>query len=81
MAAALGPWLILLPAIAVVAGYSVVADFLFSGRLAAYLATIHPERTSTFVRQRKSPIRGPETGASAVDQTELILSDTPLTAS
>jgi hypothetical protein len=67
----------LLPGIAILAGYSVVADFLSSGRLAAYLATIHPERTSTLGRPRELPIAGPETGASAVDQTELILSDTP----
>jgi hypothetical protein len=80
MAAALGPWLTLLPGMAVALGYSVVADFLFSGRLAAYLATVHPERRSTLGRQPESPIRGPETGASAVDQTELILSDRPLAA-
>ncbi|MBO0910992.1 MAG: hypothetical protein J2P13_04295 [Acidobacteria bacterium] len=79
MAAALGPWLTLLPGVAVLAGYSVVADFLFSGRLAAYLATLHPERTSAFAPEQP-PVAGPEPGASAVDQTELILSDTPLAA-
>jgi len=80
MAGVLGPWLTLVTLIAVVAGYSVVADFLFSGRLAAYLATLHPERASALARPPQWPIAGPETGASAVDPTELILSDRPLPA-
>jgi hypothetical protein len=80
MAVVVGPWLTLVPAIAVVAGYSIVADFLFSARQAAYLATIHPERTSALGRPPESPTAGPETGASAVDKTELILSDGPLAA-
>ena len=52
-------------------GYCAVVDFLHAGRLAAYLAIIGGEGTSE-VSQGGLPA-----GLSAVDQSELILSDIP----
>jgi len=79
MAAVLGPVLAWLVGMAGVAAYSVVADFLFTGRLAAYLATVHPEQIPTF-SDGETPVGEPETGDGAADPSALILGDSPLAA-
>jgi hypothetical protein len=57
-------------------GYCAVADFLYTARLAAYVAIIHGEETLKSNEPSIAPPRVP----SAVDHSELILSDVPLPA-
>jgi hypothetical protein len=57
--------------------YCAVADFLYIGRLAAYLWIAREDELDLVVRTEK-PVNKP--GGSAVDQTELILSDVPVPA-
>ncbi len=65
--------------------YFAVADFLYMGRLAAYVAMIElpPEEVVAEVSQRPTSgasARAAARSASAVDQGELILSDMPLSS-
>ena len=75
-----GPWRIgpaLVLALLVIAAYWAMADFLYTGRLAAYVAIVRgPEIESS---RAASPI-APDTGSTSVDRDELILSDVPLLA-
>jgi hypothetical protein len=57
-------------------GYCAVADFIYTARLAAYVAIIHGEETLKSDEPSGAPPRVP----SAVDASELILSDVPLPA-
>jgi hypothetical protein len=57
-------------------GYCAVADFLYTARLAAYVAIIHGEETLKSDEPSSAPPRVP----SAVDNSELILSDVRLPA-
>jgi hypothetical protein len=57
-------------------GYCAVADSLYTARLAAYVAIIHGEETLKSDEPSSAPPRVP----SAVDNSELILSDVPLPA-
>jgi hypothetical protein len=61
----------------IVAGYCAVADFLYTGRLAAYVAIV---RRPEAERSRETSSIAPESGPTAVDHDELILSDLPLLA-
>jgi len=65
--------------------YFAVADFLYMGRLAAYVAMVEFPPASMAVRSSESlvPILGQRPPgephpAAAIDQEELILSDIPL---
>lgn len=61
----------------IIAGYCAVADFLYIGRLAAYVAMVRgPENELS----RNASSVGPEGGPASVDRDELILSDVPLLA-
>jgi hypothetical protein len=71
----IGPALVL--EFLIVVGYCGVADFLYTGRLAAYLALVRGEELEP--SGRASPIVLPA-GPSSVDRDELILSDVPLLA-
>jgi hypothetical protein len=64
--------------IAIVLGYSFLADFLYTGRLAAYsyLATGR-EALPFWMSSRGAPSSEPAGGSSSVDKGELILSDLP----
>ncbi|HEY7352214.1 MAG TPA: hypothetical protein VH596_05550 [Terriglobales bacterium] len=62
----------------IIAGYCVVADFLYIGRLTAYLVIARGEDLVLSNWQPQS-FDG-RSGSSAVDQSELILSDVPLPA-
>ena len=62
----------------IVAVYSAVADFLYIGRLAAYVSIARAGEISDLATRKDSPISGPR--SDAVDQNELILSDVPLLA-
>ena len=61
----------------IVIGYCGVADFLYAGRLAAYVAIIRGEALEP---STVTPPVAPEAGSSSVDRDELILSDVPLLA-
>ena len=69
----IGPALVL--EILIVIGYCGLADFLYTGRLAAYVAIVRGGELepSTVI----SPV-APGAGSSSVDRDELILSDVPL---
>lgn len=74
----LGPDLVVLLEFAIGAAYFALADSLYIGRLAAYFSLVREDEILALVKE-KAPISGP--GSSAIDQTELILSDVPLPAS
>lgn len=61
----------------IIAGYCAVADFLYTGRLAAYVAIVRGPEPE--LSRETFPI-APESGPAAVDRDELILSDVPLLA-
>jgi len=61
----------------IVLGYCGVADFLYAGRLAAYVAMVHGQELER--SGLTAPIT-PASGLSSVDRDELILSDVPLRA-
>jgi hypothetical protein len=67
-------WLALLLVIAV---YCAVADFLYTGRLAAYVLIIRGEEAAAIVIPPTGPTAPPPAVCSAVDPDELILSDVP----
>jgi hypothetical protein len=74
----LGGGVVIFLTLVVIAAYSVVADFLYVSRLAAYVGLLRPEDIAT---AEKSPADGfgPDT-RSRIDADELILSDVPLAA-
>jgi hypothetical protein len=63
----------------IIAAYCAVADLLYIGRLTAYLAIIR-RRDSFDVPEPQAPPIFPSTEPTAIDQSELILSDLPLPA-
>jgi hypothetical protein len=71
----MGPTLVL--EFLIVAVYCAVADFLYAGRLAAYVAIVRGPQVER--SGQASPIAPPD-GQSSVDRDELILSDVPLLA-
>jgi hypothetical protein len=71
----IGPALVL--EFLIIAGYCGVADFLYTARLAAYVAMVRGEELEP---SGFTPPVAPEAGSSAVDRDELILSDVPLLA-
>ncbi len=80
MAGALGPRSTLLLEFLILAVYCVVADFLYIGRLTAYLTIIRDGPAWDLQGSQTQPpfVSGPE--RSSIDQSELILSDVPLPA-
>ncbi|HEX3738734.1 MAG TPA: hypothetical protein VHV29_03315 [Terriglobales bacterium] len=77
MAQVLGPGPTLFLEFLIVVIYCAVADWLYIGRLTAYLATIRGG--DTLVLPEPAPLFPPNETAS-IDQSELILSDVPLLA-
>ena len=64
--------------LAVVLGYSWVADFLYTGRLAAYAyLAMGQEELPLWMGGRRTPPPEPDLASSSVDKGELILSDLP----
>jgi hypothetical protein len=61
----------------IIAGYCAVADFLYTGRLAAYVAMVRGPEVE--LSSEGSPMN-PADGPSSIDRDELILSDVPLLA-
>ena len=61
--------------------YCAIADFLYTGRLAAYVLIIRGEEASAIPGAPRLPTFPPWDAGSAVDQDELILGDVPLPAS
>jgi hypothetical protein len=77
---AVGTWrmgLALVLEFLIIAGYCAVADFLYTGRLAAYVAIV---RGPEVEQSRETSSIAPESGPTAVDRDEVILSDLPLLA-
>lgn len=70
-------WFVLVLLIAL---YCAVADFLYTGRLAAYVLIIRGEEAAAILSPPVVPVP-PSDPRSAVDRDELILSDVPLPAS
>ena len=70
-----GPALVL--EILIIAGYCAIADFLYTGRMAAYVAMVRGPQEE--LSGEASPI-APMSGPTSVDRDELILSDVPLLA-
>jgi len=64
-----------------IVAYCAIADFLYTGRLAAYLLIIRDEEAARILGPSTVPTFPPSDGLSAVDQDELILGDVPLPAS
>ena len=64
-----------------IVAYCAVADFLYSGRLAAYVLIIRGEEAAAILGPPRFPALPPSDARSAVDQDELILGDVPLPAS
>jgi hypothetical protein len=71
----MGPALVL--EFLITAGYCAVADFLYIGRLAAYVAIV---RGPEIELSREAFLIAPQSGPTSVDRDELILSDVPLLA-
>jgi hypothetical protein len=74
-AEALGTGPTLLLEFLIVCVYCMAADFLYTGRLAAYLAIAGGEAASNLLQESRG-----RPGPDAVDQSEIILSDLPLPA-
>jgi hypothetical protein len=70
----MGPALVL--EFLIIAAYCAIADFLYTGRMAAYVAIVRGPQVE--ISGDLSPL-APE-GPAAVDRDELILSDVPLLA-
>lgn len=77
MTAAVGPWPVLFLELIIVVGYCGIADFLYIGRLAAYVSIIRADEMPVQAVITAAPPSTPE-NRSTVDQDELILSDVPL---
>jgi hypothetical protein len=73
-----GPTLFL--EIVIVAAYCAVADLLYIGRLTSYLAIIRRRDSFDIQEPEAPPPIFPGTQRTAIDQSELILSDVPLPA-
>jgi hypothetical protein len=71
----MGPALVL--EFLIIAAYCAVADFLYTGRLAAYIAIV---RGPEIEPSRETSPDVPESGLTDVDRDEVILSDVPLLA-
>jgi len=71
----MGPALVL--EFLIIGGYCAVADFLYTGRLAAYVAIVRGPEAE--LSGEASPLM-PADGQSSVDRDEVILSDVPLLA-
>lgn len=63
-----------------IAAYCAVADSLYTGRLAAYIAIIHGEQTDVIAGPQSAPRFGPAELSSPVDRDEVILSDVAVPA-
>lgn len=77
MAGALGPGPTFFFLFAIIAIYCAIADFLYIGRLTGYLAMIRGEEFAISPPESIWPVNPP---TSAVDESELILSDVPVPA-
>ncbi len=64
----------------IIAAYCAVADLLYIGRLTAYLAIIRRGDSIDLPEPQIPPLISPSTERTAIDQSELILSDVPLPA-
>jgi hypothetical protein len=73
-----GPTLFL--EIVIIAAYCAVADLLYIGRLTAYLAIVRRGDSFDLLEPEALPPMFPSTERTAIDQSELILSDVPLAA-
>jgi hypothetical protein len=71
----MGPALVL--EFLIIAVYCAVADFLYTGRLAAYIAIVRGPEIELL---RETSPDAPTSGQTAVDRDEVILSDVPLLA-
>ena len=76
----LGAGPILFLEVLIVAVYCALADLLYIGRLTAYLAIIRRGDSFVLPEPQVPPPVFPSTGRTAIDQSELILSDLPLAA-
>ena len=79
MAGILGRGPTLLLEFLIVAVYCAVADFLYIGRLTAYLSIIRDGETFDLLQSQSEPSASPTPGRASIDQSELILSDGPVT--
>lgn len=73
-----GPGVTFVGAVFVIASYCAVADFIYIGRMAAYISMFREEPGPASAAV--SGILPHDGGSAAVDKNELILSDTPLPA-
>jgi hypothetical protein len=64
----------------IIAAYCAVADMIYIGRLTAYLAIVRRGDSFDLPEPEASPPMFPSTERTAIDQSELILSDVPLAA-
>ncbi len=64
--------------VVIIAAYCAVADLLYIGRLTAYLAIIRRGDSVDLPEPESPPPTSPLTERTAIDQSELILSDIPL---
>lgn len=78
MATVLTPGPTLFLELLIVAVYCAAADFLYIGRLAAYVSILRSEEIADRISWNGAPLPG--RGSDAVDQSEVILSDIPLLA-
>ncbi len=63
----------------IIAAYCLLADFLYTARLASYLVIARSDEMPSFILAHEPPPIKP-LGETAVDQSELILSDVPVPA-
>jgi hypothetical protein len=80
MAQVLGAGPTLFLEVLIIAAYCTVADLLYIGRLTAYLAIIRRGDSFDLLEPQALPPTLPSTERTAIDQSELILSDVPLPA-
>jgi hypothetical protein len=80
MAQVLGAGPTLFLEILIIAAYCAIADLLYIGRLTAYLAIIRRGDSIDLWEPEAPPPMSPLTERTAIDQSELILSDIPLPA-
>jgi hypothetical protein len=77
---ALAPRLVWFAQLLLIAAYCAVADFLYTGRLATYMAIIQGEQVGMIAAPVPTPPSAPPELSSPVDRDELILGDVPLPA-
>ena len=80
MAQVLGAGPTLFLEVLIIAVYCAVADLLYIGRLTAYLAIIRRGDSIDLPEPQTPTLISPSTERTAIDQSELILSDVPLPA-